>query len=95
MILTCIRMGRVDVRRCAFSTVPSEVSCDGFGRKRSTRRRPSLLFCGDDRHAKKIAARLIRDVGLEPVDAGPPRVAWDLEPFLSPSHNLRAKATQT
>ena len=46
-----------------------------------TRRRPSLLFCGDDHHAKKIAARLIRDVGFEPVDAGPLRVARYLEPF--------------
>jgi len=65
----------------AFSTVPSEVLFDVFGRKRRTRRRPSLLFCGDDHHAKKIAARLIRDVGFEPVDAGPLRVARYLEPF--------------
>src|SRR5438876_8874865 len=65
----------------AFSTVPSEVLFDVFRRKRRTRRRPSLLFCGDDRHAKKIAARLIRDVGFEPVDAGPLRVARYLEPF--------------
>ncbi len=65
----------------AFSTVPSEVLFDVFRRKRRTRRRPSLLFCGDDRHAKKIAARLIRDVGFEPVDTGPLRVARYLEPF--------------
>lgn len=65
----------------AFSTVPSEVLFGVFGRKRRTRRRPSLLFCGDDRNAKKIAARLIRDVGFEPVDAGPLRVARYLEPF--------------
>jgi predicted dinucleotide-binding enzyme len=65
----------------AFSTVPSEVLFDVFSRKRRTRRRPSLLFCGDDRNAKKIAARLIRDVGFEPVDAGPLRVARYLEPF--------------
>ena len=31
--------------------------------------------------AKKIAARLIRDVGFEPVDAGPLRIARYLEPF--------------
>ncbi len=49
--------------------------------ERAARRRPSLLYCGDDRHAKKIAARLIRDVGFEPVDAGPLRVAKYLEPF--------------
>jgi predicted dinucleotide-binding enzyme len=65
----------------AFSTAPSEVLFDVFRRKRRTRRRPSLLYCGDDRHAKRIAARLIRDVGFEPVDAGPLRVARYLEPF--------------
>ena len=54
---------------------------DVFRRRRRTRRRPSLLFCGDDRNAKKTAARLIRDVGFEPVDAGPLRVARYLEPF--------------
>ena len=52
-----------------------------FRRKRRARRRPSLLFCGDDHNAKKIAARLIRDVGFGPVDAGPLRVARYLEPF--------------
>jgi predicted dinucleotide-binding enzyme len=67
----------------AFSTAPSEVLFDVFRRKskRRTRRRPSLLYCGDDGNAKKIAARLIRDVGFEPVDAGPLRVARYLEPF--------------
>jgi len=65
----------------AFSTAPSEMLFDVFRRKRRTRRRPSLLYCGDDRHAKRIAARLIRDVGFEPVDAGPLRVARYLEPF--------------
>src|SRR6266705_4153460 len=65
----------------AFSTAPSEVLFDVFRRKKRTRRRPSLLYCGDDRSAKKIAARLIRDVGFEPVDAGPLRVARYLEPF--------------
>lgn len=65
----------------AFSTVPSEVLLDVFRRKGRARRRPSLLFCGDDRNAMKIAARLIRDVGFGPVDAGPLRVARYLEPF--------------
>ena len=64
----------------AFSTAPSEVLFDVFRRKRRTRR-PSLLYCGDDRNAKRIAARLIRDVGFEPVDAGPLQVARYLEPF--------------
>ena len=65
----------------AFSTVPSEVLFDVFRRKRRPGRRPSLLFCGDDGNAKKIAARLIRDAGFEPVDAGPLRIARYLEPF--------------
>jgi predicted dinucleotide-binding enzyme len=67
----------------AFSTVPSEVLFDVFRRKsmRGTRRRRSLLYCGDDRNANKIAVGLIRDVGFEPVDAGPLRVARYLEPF--------------
>ena len=65
----------------AFSTVPSEVLLEVFGAKRRTRRRPSLLHCGDHQDAKRIAANLIRDVGFEPVDAGPLRIARYLEPF--------------
>jgi 8-hydroxy-5-deazaflavin:NADPH oxidoreductase len=65
----------------AFSSVPSEVLFDVFGAKRRTRRRPSLMYCGDDEHAKDVAARLIRDVGFEPEDAGPLRIARYLEPF--------------
>ena len=65
----------------AFSTVPSEVLFDVFRFQGRALRRPSLLFCGDDRTAKKIAARLIRDAGFGPVDAGPLRVARYLEPF--------------
>ena len=65
----------------AFGTVPSEVFFDVFAAKRRRRRRPSLLYCGDDRDAKDVAARLIRDVGFEPVDAGPLRIARYLEPF--------------
>jgi len=66
---------------CAFSSVPSEVLFDVFCAKRRTRRRPSLLYCGDDQDAKDVAASLIRDVGFEPVDAGPLRIARFLEPF--------------
>src|SRR5437867_7766570 len=71
----------------AFSTAPSEVLFEVFRRKRRTRRRPSLLFCGDDRKAKTIAARPIRDIGFE----------WTLDRYASPdisspspsrSHNL-------
>jgi predicted dinucleotide-binding enzyme len=65
----------------AFSTVPSEVLFNVFDAKRRIRRRPSLMYCGDDQGAKDVAASLIRDVGFEPVDAGPLRIARYLEPF--------------
>ena len=64
----------------AFGTVPSEVLFDVYEARRRARR-PSLLYCGDDRRAKQVAARLIRDVGFEPVDAGPLRIARYTEPF--------------
>jgi predicted dinucleotide-binding enzyme len=64
----------------AFGTVPSEVFFDVYGaRRRSVR--PSMAYCGNDAGAKQTAATLIRDVGFEPVDAGPLRVARYLEPF--------------
>jgi len=64
----------------AFGTVPSEVLFDVFESKRRAKR-PSLLYCGEDPRAKKIAGRLIRDVGFEPLDAGPLRMARYTEPF--------------
>jgi len=64
----------------AFGTVPSEVFFAVYeGRRRA--RRPSLVYCGDDRKAKNVAAKLIRDVGFDPVDAGPLRIARYSEPF--------------
>jgi predicted dinucleotide-binding enzyme len=64
----------------AFGTVPSEVLFGVFAAKRKANR-PSLVYCGDDRGAKVVAATLIRDVGFDPVDAGPLRMARYLEPF--------------
>jgi 8-hydroxy-5-deazaflavin:NADPH oxidoreductase len=64
----------------AFGTVPSEVFFDVFAARRK-KVRPSLVYCGDDAKSKKIAAQLIRDVGFEPVDAGPLRIARYTEPF--------------
>jgi predicted dinucleotide-binding enzyme len=64
----------------AFGSVPSEVLFGVFD-ARDGRNRPSLVYCGDDERAKEIAARLIRDVGFDPVDAGPLRVARYIEPF--------------
>jgi predicted dinucleotide-binding enzyme len=64
----------------AFGTVPSEVLFGVFAARRRTKR-PSLVYCGDDAKSKKIAAALIRDVGFDPVDAGPLRIARYTEPF--------------
>ena len=64
----------------AFNTVPSEVLFGVFEARRRTKR-PSLVYCGDDSRSKKIAAELIHDVGFEPVDAGPLRIARYTEPF--------------
>ncbi|MFL5610380.1 MAG: NADPH-dependent F420 reductase [Gemmatimonadaceae bacterium] len=78
----------------AFNTVPSEGLCAVFERAgrgtgdggRGKRKagggdRPSLVYCGDDAKAKKVAAQLIRDVGFEPLDAGPLRIARYTEPY--------------
>lgn len=64
----------------AFNTVPSEVLFDVYAGRRKAAR-PSLVYCGDDRRAKTAAARLIRDVGFEPLDAGPLRIARYTEAF--------------
>jgi len=64
----------------AFGTVPSEVLFSVFERRRRARR-PSLVYCGDSSRAKTVAAALIRDVGFDPVDAGPLRIARYMEPF--------------
>jgi len=64
----------------AFNTVPSEVFFAVFeNRGRGTP--PSLAYCGDNAKAKDVAAQLIRDVGFDPVDAGPLRIARYTEPF--------------
>jgi len=40
-----------------------------------------MLYCGGDASAKGIAAQLARDVGFDPVDAGPLANARLLEPY--------------
>jgi predicted dinucleotide-binding enzyme len=64
----------------AFGTVPSEVFFSVFETAKSGTR-PSLLFCGDRAGSKGVAAQLIRDVGFEPLDAGPLRISRYTEPF--------------
>jgi 8-hydroxy-5-deazaflavin:NADPH oxidoreductase len=64
----------------AFNTVPSEVLFDVF-EARHKKTRPSLVYCGDNKRAKKIAAGIMRDAGFDPVDAGPLAIARYTEPF--------------
>ena len=64
----------------AFNTVPSEVLFGVFAARRKASR-PSLVYCGDNASSKKMVAELIRDVGFEPVDAGPLQIARYTEPF--------------
>lgn len=64
----------------AFNTIPSEVLFGVFeGRKKASK--PSLVYCGDDAGAKKTAAKLISDIGFDPVDLGGLDKARYTEPF--------------
>ena len=60
--------------------MPSEVLFGVYETRRKGRR-PSLVYCGDDRGSKAVAADLIRDVGFDPLDVGPLRIARYTEPF--------------
>jgi predicted dinucleotide-binding enzyme len=42
---------------------------------------PTLFFCGNDVHAKQLAAKLISDSGFDPVDVGGIRSSRFLEPL--------------
>ncbi len=64
----------------AFNTIPSEVLFDVF-EQRSQANKPSMMYCGDDSKAKKIAAQLIRDIGFDPLDIGALKMARYCEPF--------------
>jgi 8-hydroxy-5-deazaflavin:NADPH oxidoreductase len=64
----------------AFGTIPSDVLF-GVYEARRRKNRPSLLYSGDDDDAKEVTAGLIRDLGFEPIDAGPLRMARYSEPF--------------
>jgi len=64
----------------AFNTIPSEVLFDVFeSRGKSTK--PGLVYCGDDTGSKRVVKGLISDVGFDPEDAGPLRMARYTEPF--------------
>lgn len=66
----------------AFNTVPSEVLFSVFEGRRRKSARPSLVYYGDDVRAKRLTARLIRDVGFDPVDVGGLRMGRYAEPFV-------------
>ena len=64
----------------AFNNIPSEVLFGVFeARDKATP--PSMVYCGDAEAGKDIAAMLIHDVGFDPVEAGPLRVARYTEPL--------------
>jgi 8-hydroxy-5-deazaflavin:NADPH oxidoreductase len=64
----------------AFGTVPSECFF-GVYEARGRPNPPSLVYYGDDDRAKAAAVTLIEDVGFEPIDLGPLRIARYAEPF--------------
>lgn len=64
----------------AFGTVPSEVLFSVYESRRR-KNRPSLVYYGDHKRAKRVTARLIRDIGFDPVDAGRLELARYTEPF--------------
>jgi predicted dinucleotide-binding enzyme len=60
-----------------FNTTGSDNMADpSYGGQAAT-----MFYCGDDFEAKKIAARLARDLGFDAVDAGPLANARLLEPL--------------
>jgi predicted dinucleotide-binding enzyme len=62
----------------AFNTVPAELLRAGAG---VLPERPAVCYCGDDAAAKRVVARLIRQIGFDPVDCGALAVARYLEPL--------------
>jgi predicted dinucleotide-binding enzyme len=64
----------------AFSTAPNEVLFSVF-KRRHRAKPPNLVYCGDNKRAKSVAARLIRDVGFNPTDIGGLDAARYIEPF--------------
>lgn len=65
---------------CAFNTVPSE-SLFGIFELRNRASRPNIAYCGDKAESNDIAMRLARDIGFDPINAGPLRTARYIVPF--------------
>jgi 8-hydroxy-5-deazaflavin:NADPH oxidoreductase len=64
----------------AFCTVPGEVLVPVF-EKRKRASRPDLVHCGDNKAARRKTARLIGELGFNPVDLGGLSNARYIEPF--------------
>lgn len=62
----------------AFNTVPAELLRAGPG---VLPEQPAVCYCGDDAAAKRVVARLIRQIGFAPVDCGALPMARYLEPL--------------
>ena len=62
----------------AFNIVPAELLRAG---PEVLAERPAVCFCGDDARAKRAVARLIRQIGFDPVDCGALHIARYLEPM--------------
>lgn len=71
----------------ALNSIPSEVLAGVFA-ARGSGTPPGMLYCGDGRGAKEMAAALIRDLGFEPVDLGPLANARYTEPLAMIMANL-------
>jgi predicted dinucleotide-binding enzyme len=61
-----------------FNTVTSELITNDA---RMARVKPDVVYCGDEDAAKSTAAKLARDAGFNPIDAGALRIARYIEPF--------------
>jgi predicted dinucleotide-binding enzyme len=62
----------------AFNTVPVELLRAGV---RVLREQPAAFYCSDHGRAKRVVARLIRQLGFEPVNCGSLSSARHLEPL--------------
>jgi hypothetical protein len=62
----------------AFNTTPAELLRAGVD---VLPERPAVCYCGDDAGAKRVAARLIRQLGFEPMNCGALANARYLEPL--------------
>ena len=62
----------------AFNTTPSELLRAGVD---VLPEQPAACYCGDDVRAKRVTARLIRQIGFEPVNCGALMNARYLEPL--------------